>query len=174
MSEPGEGRGEEEGDEVAEPGIAMLMGRQPASLGSARLIVISGWGDTALSLRVCTGWGLPGDCLGLGGAGGIFGPAVPIFRVPCCSDDVLFGLANVPEPILGVPGVTVPILGVPAPEILLSVEEGLVEVLLIPEPAGGRFEGLPALEGLLNGLQGEFALRALEAGFEGGLESCVI
>ena len=121
---------------------------------------------------MCTGWGLPGDCLGLGGAGGIFGPAVPIFRVPCCTDDVLFGLANVPEPILGVPGVTVPILGVPAPEILLSVEEGLVEVLLIPEPAGGRFEGLPALEGLLNGLQGEFALRALEAGFEGGLESC--
>ena len=28
------------------------------------------------------------------------------------------------------------------------------------------------VEGLLNGLQGEFALRALEAGFEGGLESC--
>ena len=121
---------------------------------------------------MCTGWGLPGDCLGLGGAGGIFGPAVPIFRAPCCGDDVLFGLANVPEPILGVPGVTVPILGVPAPEILLSVEEGLVEVLLIPEPAGGRFEGLPKLEGLLNGLEGEFALRALEAGFEGGLESC--
>ena len=80
---------------------------------------------------MCTGWGLPGDCLGLGGAGGIFGPAVPIFRVPCCSDDVLFGLANVPEPILGVPGVTVPILGVPAPEILLSVEEGLAESLWV-------------------------------------------
>ena len=62
MSEdPGEGSGEDDGVEVGEPGIAMLIGRQLAwagehvttinvashalkntSLGSARLIVISG------------------------------------------------------------------------------------------------------------------------------------
>ena len=30
MSEPGEGRGEEEGEEAGEPGIAMLIGRQLA------------------------------------------------------------------------------------------------------------------------------------------------
>ena len=97
-------------------------------------------------LLVCTAWGLPGDCLGLGGAGGILGPpddpAVPIFRVPDCVEFVL-GWPSVP--ILGVPGVTVPIFGVPAPEVLLGVEEeeGLVEVRLIPPgPAGGRFEGL--------------------------------
>lgn len=152
MSDPGEGREEEEeegrgegrGEEVGEPGIAMLIGRQLASLGSARLIVISGWGDTARSLLVCTAWGLPGDCLGLGGAGGIFGdPAVPIFRVPGCVEFAL-GWPSVPDPILGVPGVTVPIFGVPAPEVLLSggvEEEGLVR-LIPPGPAGGRLEGL--------------------------------
>jgi len=152
MSELGEGRGEEEGEDVGEPGIAMLIGRQLASLGSARLIVISGWGDTARSLLVCTAWGLAGDCLGLGGAGGIFGPPedppVPIFRlVPGCVEFV-FGWPSVPDPILGVPGVTVPIFGVPAAEVLLSggVEEGLVAVRLSPGPAGGRLEGL---EGVL-------------------------
>ena len=136
------------------------------SLGSARLIVISGCGDTARSLRtadhdhdhdiddghddyyllVCTAWGLPGDCLGLGGAGGIFwppeDPAVPIFRAAGWVEFV-FGWPSVPEPILGVPGVTVPIFGVPAPEVLL--EEGLVAVRLMPGPAGGRFEGLEGL-----------------------------
>ena len=95
-------------------------------------------------LLVCTAWGLPGDCLGLGGAGGIFGdPAVPIFRVPACVEFVL-GWPSVPDPILGVPGVTVPIFGVPAPEVLLSggvEEEGLVR-LIPPGPAGGRLEGL--------------------------------
>ena len=100
-------------------------------------------------LLVCTAWGLPGDCLGLGGAGGIFGPpedpAVPIFRVPGCVEFVL-GWPSVPDPILGVPGVTVPIFGVPAPEVLLSggVEEGLVR-LIPPGPAGGRMEGLEGL-----------------------------
>ena len=94
-------------------------------------------------LLVCTAWGLPGDCLGLGGAGGIFDdPDVPIFRAAGCVE-VVFGWPSVPEPILGVPGVTVPIFGVPAPEVLL--DEGLVAVRLIPGPAGGRFEGLEGL-----------------------------
>ena len=96
----------------------------------------------------CTAWGLPGDCLGLGGAGGIFGPpgdpAVPIFRALPGWVEFVFGWPSVPDPILGVPGVTVPIFGVPAPEVLLSggVLEGLVAVRLRPGPAGGRFEGL--------------------------------
>ena len=111
-------------------------------------------------LLACTACGLPGDCLGLGGAGGIFwafvDPAVPIFRLPDC-DEFAFGWPRVPEPIFGVPGVTVPILGVPAPVVLLDgcEGEGLVPVRPNPGPAGGRFEGLEGLGLLrLEGLEG--------------------
>ena len=70
ISVEGEGRGVEAGP-ASSPGMLMLTGRQgeggAASLGSARLMVISGCGDTA---RSRLGLGLSEGGLGRGGAGG--------------------------------------------------------------------------------------------------------